>query len=224
MARGRMISKSLGTSRKFAALSGPLAEFSAALYPLLISHTDDFGRLEGDSFTVKVRVWPTAHRSEAEFQDALLLLKSVGLIKLYTVEEQQYVEVIGFDDHQTGLHKRTKSKLPAQDITEPLVTKYDTGSRAGEFMRRYSEMYRKVLRQPYMGNSRTQKIKDYEAAQELCAAYSDTDLATMIEFFLKADPDKNPKARMLQGKNRTVPMMKVMVGDIATHLKIEATL
>ena len=97
MARGRMISKSLGTSRKFAALSGPLAEFSAALYPLIISHTDDFGRLEGDSFTIKHRVWPTAHRDEAEFQGALEQLRSVGLIKLYLVGEQQYGEVVGFE-------------------------------------------------------------------------------------------------------------------------------
>ena len=225
MARGRMISKSLGTSRKFAALSGPLAEFSAARYPLINSHTDDFGRLEGDSFTIKHRVWPTAHRDEAEFQGALEQLRSVGLIKLYLVGEQQYVAVVGFDDHQTGLHKRTQSKLPAPNETElPLVSHVDKSSRAGDFLSKYNELYRDVIKQPYMGNSRAQKMRDFEAAQELCAAYADEDLLTITEFFLRVDPSKNTKARMLAGKQRTVPMLKTLVGDIATHLKIEARL
>lgn len=225
MARGRMISKSLGTSRKFAALSGPLAEFSAALYPLIVSHTDDFGRLEGDSFTIKHRVWPTAHRDEPEFQGALEQLRSVGLIELYVVGDQQYVEVTRFDDHQTGLHKRTRSKIPSPDETEtPLVRPYDKDSRAGDFLEHYNELYREVIKQPYMGNSRGQKLRDFEAAQELCASYTDKDLLTMAEFFLRVDPSKTPKARMLAGKQRTVPMLKTMVGDIATHLKIEARL
>ena len=74
MARGRMISKTLGSSRRFSALAeiaGDKTEFCQALYPLIVAHADDFGRLEGDSFTISKRVFPVSRRSEAEFEEAL---------------------------------------------------------------------------------------------------------------------------------------------------------
>ena len=58
MARGRMISKTLGSSVRFTELqdhAGKLGEFSAALFCLLVANSDDFGRLEGDAKSVKWR-------------------------------------------------------------------------------------------------------------------------------------------------------------------------
>ncbi len=115
MARGRMISKSLSTSEKFASLSdvaGALAEFCQTLYPLVVVHADDFGRLQGDAFTVKHTCFPTSPRTIAEFSDALANLHNVGLLRLYSVESKRYIQIENFDPHQQGLHKRTQSTFP----------------------------------------------------------------------------------------------------------------
>src|SRR3990167_7113145 len=108
MARGRLISKSLGSSRKFHALlgaGGKLGEFCQVLYPLLVANTDDFGRMPGDAFTVKHVVLPSSRRSEAEFETALDVLADVLLIDRYVVEDAIYLQVIKFDAHQVNLHK-----------------------------------------------------------------------------------------------------------------------
>jgi hypothetical protein len=116
MARGRLVSRSLGSSRKFAALqkqAGKLGEFAQALYPLLIAVSDDFGRQSGDAFTVKHAVFPTSPRHEADFASALTSMHHVGLIRWYEAQGQQVIQVVDFDAHQPNLHKRSdKSKFP----------------------------------------------------------------------------------------------------------------
>ena len=110
-----MISSSLGSSRKFHALlgkAGKLGEFAQALFPLIVTQTDDFGRLEGDAFTIKHKVFPTSPRPEEDFIKALEAMRDVGLIHLYQVNGVSYLSICNFDDHQSGLHKRTKSKFP----------------------------------------------------------------------------------------------------------------
>ncbi len=104
-----MVSKSLSTSRKFAALGD---EFAQVLYLLLVSHCDDFGRQSGDAFTVKHQVFPTSPRSEAEFSTALENLARNGLILRDTTEGSEVLQVVGFEQHQTGLHKRSASRFP----------------------------------------------------------------------------------------------------------------
>lgn len=116
LARGRMISKSLSTSQRFAKLTdvaGKLAEFCQSLYPLLTAHSDDFGRLPGDPFTVKHVCHPTSPRRVHEFELALQHLDDVGLIRWYAVDGAHYVQIEKFYQHQTGLTKRTKSRFPA---------------------------------------------------------------------------------------------------------------
>jgi hypothetical protein len=113
MARGRMISNSLSTSEKFAQLSAKeLGEFCQALYPLIVAHSDDFGRLQGDPFTVKAKCYPASPRSLEQFKDALTHLDSVGLVVWYVVEGKRYLQIVNFERHQIGLHKRTRSMFP----------------------------------------------------------------------------------------------------------------
>jgi hypothetical protein len=110
-----MLSKSLSTSEKFAALNaeaGPLAEFCQALYPLLVAHTDDFGRQQGDPFTVKHVCFPCSPRSREEFAAGLEHLARVGLIDWYLVANKRYIQIEQFEEHQQGLHKRTRSMFP----------------------------------------------------------------------------------------------------------------
>jgi len=110
-----MLSKALSTSEKFGALgmiAGPLVEFCHALYPLLIPHTDDFGRLQGDPFTVKHQCYPASVRSLDDFAAALGYLHKVELIAWYAVAGKRFIQVTNFGPHQCGLHKRTKSHFP----------------------------------------------------------------------------------------------------------------
>jgi hypothetical protein len=115
MARGRLICASLGTSRRYAALhtaAGALSEFAQALYPLMVVHADDFGRSQGDAFTVKHSVFPTSPRSEEEFDAALDAMAAVGLIQRYKGDGRDVIEIVAFFEHQSGLHKRTHSRYP----------------------------------------------------------------------------------------------------------------
>ena len=119
MARGRLISKSLGSSRLFHALlhaGGKLGEFCQVLFPLIIANTDDFGRMPADAFTVKNVVLPSSRRPERDFDRALDVLAEVGLIDRYEVlgngSKGIFLQVVRFDEHQANLHKRTMSRYP----------------------------------------------------------------------------------------------------------------
>lgn len=115
MARGRLISRSLGSSRKFhAALQqgGKIGEFCQVLFPLIVANTDDFGRMPGDAFTVRNLVLPSSKRPERDFDTALDVLADVMLIDRYHVGGVIYLQVNQFDAHQPNLHKRTESRFP----------------------------------------------------------------------------------------------------------------
>jgi hypothetical protein len=117
-----MISKSLGSSRRFHAVlthGGALGEFAQLLYPLVVANADDWGRLAGDAFTIKAVVLPTSPRPEAEFEAALVALERAELLTRYSAGvEAVYLQVTKFDEHQTGLHKRTPSKYPPRQSRE----------------------------------------------------------------------------------------------------------
>lgn len=110
-----MLSRTLGSSRRFndvATVAGELTEFSQLLFTLLIPHVDDFGRMAGDAFTVRLSVFPGSSRSIQEFQEALAALHAVKLITVYEVDDGIWLQVNKFEQHQAGLHKRTKSAIP----------------------------------------------------------------------------------------------------------------
>ena len=119
MATARLIAKSLSTSERRARLheeAGPLAEFCQALYPLLVAHADDHGRLEGSVFHVKHAIEPTSPRTVTEFKAALLALQTVRLIDWYVVNNKYVVQVVDFKEHQPGLKQRAASKFPELDL------------------------------------------------------------------------------------------------------------
>ena len=110
-----MLCRTLSTSQRRARLHEQiprLAEFAQALFDLLVVHSDDFGRLQGDGFTVKHAIEPTSPRRLEEFEAALSALHAVGMINWYEVGGRRYIQIKDFDAYQTGLHKRTTSKFP----------------------------------------------------------------------------------------------------------------
>jgi hypothetical protein len=111
-----MISKCLSTSERYASLeqhAGKLAEFCQALFPLLVAHADDHGRQAGDEFTIKHLVHPTSKRKLQDFTTALRALHDSGLVSWYQVKDAKFLQIEHFDEHQTGLHHRRESKIPA---------------------------------------------------------------------------------------------------------------
>lgn len=111
-----MISKTLSVSQRFNTVPDTPevpAEFAQLLFTLLLPHTDDFGRMSGDPFSIKMTVLPASVRPIEQFAAALESLHSVRLIELYEADSAIYLQISKFEEHQSGLHKRTESKLPA---------------------------------------------------------------------------------------------------------------
>jgi hypothetical protein len=125
MARGRMLSKTLSTSAKVAQLyqSCPkLADWCRALFPLLLAHADDHGRLQGDELTVKLQVDPISPRKLPDFVAALHCLHQVGLITWYQVDDRKVIEIVKFFEHQDLKgHDKRPAKLPACPGPEAMI-------------------------------------------------------------------------------------------------------
>jgi len=113
-----MLSKSISTSEKFARLKTDQARL---LFCLIVPHTDDYGILSGEPFSVKMVCAPATNWSLDKVSEYLTDLRDVGLIYWYTVKEKLYLQVVNFDEHQAGLHKRTDPKLPTYSGDFPAV-------------------------------------------------------------------------------------------------------
>lgn len=92
-----MVSKTISTSVKLAKVS----DFSALLFTWIIPHTDDFGRMEGSALAVWGIVCPMRGKTEEQVEEALEELCKNKLILRYEVDGERYLEVVGFDNHQT---------------------------------------------------------------------------------------------------------------------------
>lgn len=109
MAEKRMVSKSISVSEKVNELPDI---FDMLLFTWLIPHTDDFGRLPGSAAKIKGLVVPMMDKSKRDIEESLGRLQDAELIQWYAVDGDKYIQVINFEKHQQGLHKRTKSKYP----------------------------------------------------------------------------------------------------------------
>lgn len=111
MAEKRMIHKSISVSETVN--SGLTDIFHMLLFSWMIPHFDDFGRMPGSPAKVKGLVCPLLlNKSSKDVEIAITEMAQVGLIYWYEVDGQKYIQAVNFEEHQTGLHKRTKSKFP----------------------------------------------------------------------------------------------------------------
>lgn len=97
MAQRRMISKSISTSTKLAKVS----TFACLLFTWIIPHCDDFGRIDGTAKIVRGIVVPLRDETVEDVEQAIKDLIRVGLINRYMVDDQQYIEISKWDEHQT---------------------------------------------------------------------------------------------------------------------------
>lgn len=243
MARGRLLLRTLGSSRKFAAVPAPagrLGEFAQLLYTLMMSHTDDYGRLAGDAFTVKHAVFPTSPRKESEFAAALTYLRLAGLILWYVAPDgRQVVQIVEFGKGQPNLHKKSASGFPeysgefpdvpgfsgkspenpAQlNVIEPNSTQPNSHTRAStpvdaDRVGRFIDRYQ-ALHQEHVGVAYIGNPQtDYREACVLVATFDDLMLEKLTVYWLN-DQDKFAK-----DGTRTVAKMRSRVSKYAEELK-----
>jgi len=106
MARGRMINKRLGKSKKFAKLK---SDKSRVLYVLIYAHTDCEGRFFGDPEEIKIECCPYLKYSIKKIAESVIELDDVDLINLYEVNDKPYIEFVNFKENQPGLRKDRES-------------------------------------------------------------------------------------------------------------------
>lgn len=96
-----------------------MSEWAQLLWPLLIVHADDFGRLQGEPELVKARCKPLSPRPPSDFDAALDEMEASGLIFRYEVDGRIYIQIRKWDEHQDGLHKRVRSEFPEPPTPSP---------------------------------------------------------------------------------------------------------
>lgn len=119
MARGRMISGTIGESRKFATLAN---DTHRLIYLMVMPHVDKAGRFEADPVLIKgkclTRLDIDVSTVEAWLKDA----SKVGLILHYEAKGVPVLEIVDFLEHNTPHHKEPDSKLPGPDEGTPCST------------------------------------------------------------------------------------------------------
>ncbi len=119
MARGRMISKTLGESRKFSSLQTDVAR---VVYTLIVANADKAGRLEADPIYITRKVCTRLPYSTEDVEEALGELARVGLVILYQSRGVPVLEIVDFDKHNKPHHKEPESEIDPPDGDESSVT------------------------------------------------------------------------------------------------------
>ncbi|MDD5271294.1 MAG: hypothetical protein PHU14_01120 [Methylovulum sp.] len=115
MASGRI----LKTQISFSEQVNDLSAHAALLFTWMIPHADDFGRMHGNARKIKAQVVPMRDDYSTALVDTCLNeLAKAGLIRRYPVAGEYFICFPTWELHQSGLHKRTRSKLPAPEVGE----------------------------------------------------------------------------------------------------------
>jgi hypothetical protein len=121
--RGRMVSATLGASRRFSRLA---SNDHRLLYVLLIPHADAEGRLDADARILGGKAFTLLDVTPSEIEAALLDMHAVGLIELYEVAGERYLEIVDFHAHQ--VIRRKKDGLPLHEAPSRIPPNERSGS------------------------------------------------------------------------------------------------
>jgi len=112
MARGRFISKEITIDKKVNSLSDA---WSMLGFTWLLTHADGYGRTYGDPAIVKAIVFPRQPDITVEMMaEYIREWSEIGLVTLYEVGDETYLEFPNFGKHQVGLRpdKEGRSNIP----------------------------------------------------------------------------------------------------------------
>jgi len=110
MARGRIIDAVISNSRKV----NEVSDQAALLFTWIQAHTDDYGRIEGETLDVLFLIVPRRGWKEEQVESYLKELWEVGLLKQYHDDKgKRYFEIYAFNEHQIFRSDRSrKAKYP----------------------------------------------------------------------------------------------------------------
>lgn len=142
MARGRMIDKVIILSKKINAVS----EGAENLYYRIYVSTDDFGRFHADPKILKGQIYTLRNVPISTIEKRLNELMAVGLVNAYENDGELYLEIVGFEKHQTFRkdYKR-KHEFPT------------TGTKANEVVRtRHTNINKSNINKDNINKTKTQ--------------------------------------------------------------------
>ena len=105
----RILKESICTS---ATVDG-LTWFEEVCFYRLIVQCDDFGRMDARPSLLKARLFPLREEIESEVvRQAVERLSQVGLVLLYEVEGQPYLQLLTWEKHQRVRNQRSRFPAP----------------------------------------------------------------------------------------------------------------
>lgn len=131
MAEGRMLKKQISQSRRLAELKTDSARL---LYTWIIPHLDVEGRINADPDIIKGIVVPRISGiTPGVIRECLLDMHRVGVITLYNVDGDTYLELRKFADHQSIRKDReSPSTIPSPTAGIPVQVQDNSGSTPAE--------------------------------------------------------------------------------------------
>lgn len=122
MARGRMIDKRIGRSRKLAVATEPARQ----MWFMVLPNLDREGRIEfADLDDLSIEVIPLFHWPLEKIAAALNNLADVGLLTMYPNESKLAIAFTRFEDFQLGMRKDREA--PSAVPRPPAVTPDNSG-------------------------------------------------------------------------------------------------
>jgi hypothetical protein len=101
-----MVSKQISLSEQVNALD----DLAALLYTWALLHTDDYGVVRASPVRLRAEVAPLRDCTVAQMEAAITAWIDAGLVVWYECEGEPYILFPTFEQHQQGLHKRSRSR------------------------------------------------------------------------------------------------------------------
>jgi len=106
-----MLKKEISNSRK---LGDVKTDRARVLWFMMLPHLDAVGRLEADTKRIKGQITTMLPYNEKAIQGCLEQLHDVGLLTLYVIDDNQYLEYTRYNDFQVlNPDREANSKIPA---------------------------------------------------------------------------------------------------------------
>lgn len=191
MARGRMIDKRIGKSKKLAKLKH---DMSRVLYFMILPHLDCEGRYSGDPEDIKEDCCPKLRYSIRRIAESIIELANVGLLTLYENGETPYIEYTKYDSFQI----LRKDRESPSSIPSPQETLENSGRTPALYLRlnlslrkegKKEEIYFDFKERQFF-NIKDEDFLGWRDAYPACDV--DSEIRKMREWLL-ANPEKKKK-------------------------------
>lgn len=203
MAQRRMLSKSISTSKKLSKVD----LLDALVFTWLIPHCDDFGRMDADPAMVKGIVLPVRSETVEQIAISLKNLNNIGLIKIYNVNGEEFLEIEKWEEHQTFKTDRgrmIKYPFPEQDgnhripngnhriplSNEVKLSEVKSSTKNGAAHKNIFEFYVLEVKKQYGISPAINGGKDGHMVQSALKKHGEEKTKKIIEYYLQSDKAK----------------------------------